>query len=327
MRDWRSASSSAASLLKVMRSGGQNLHIVPGPDSLFLFLGFHAANVGDFPLDGLNGLELIHRLNVQGHSQLGIQLQDFSQQTIRQLGGHDLQVGRRPVVAAHPECAAIPEVKAVWGDIVLCPHPGLRDVLPCKAERLPAAGMELAMQQGQPLPPVKGLGLYPQPFEVAHHIGLHPAQPGAGLGSAGGGQPKGDVFGALNAVVALGDLAFEHFHIFLPDAVVVILLRGDVHLVAAGAAGTAVDKGELERQGAVKVVKARTPAGEDGRLILGGRHGIVDVLIFHGLGVDAAGELAQPVRVHGDIGDRLLGRQRRPAFTCPCGLFGIAFLQ
>ena len=103
------------------------------PDSLFLFLGLHAANVGDFPLDGLYGFELIHRLNVQGHSQLGIQLQDFSQQTIRQLGGHDLQVGRRPVVAAYPECAAVPEVKAVRGDIVLCPHPGLRNVLPRKA--------------------------------------------------------------------------------------------------------------------------------------------------------------------------------------------------
>ena len=84
---------------------------------------------------------------------------------------------------------------------------------------------------------------------------------------------------------------------------------------------------ELKRQRAVKVVQTGTPAGEDGRLIFGGCHGIVDVLIFHGLGIDAAGELAHPVRVHGDIGDGLLGRQSHPALTCPFRLLGFCFLQ
>ena len=46
----------------------------------------------------------------------------------------------------------------------------------------------------------------------------------------------------------------SHLHIFMPDAVELVLLFRDVHLVAIGAAGTAVDKGELKGQGTVKVV-------------------------------------------------------------------------
>ena len=76
--------------------------------------------------------------------------------------------------------------------------------------------------------------------------------------------------------------------------------------------GPAVDKGELERQGAVKVIEKGAPPAEDGRLILGGCHGVVDVLVFHGFGVEPAGELAHAVRVHGDIGDGLLGGEFGP---------------
>ena len=126
---------------------------------------------------------------------------------------------------------------------------------------------------------------------------------------------------------ALGDLAFEHFHILAPDAVESILLRRDIHLVAVGAAGTAVDKGELKGQGTVKVVEKRAPPAEDGSLILGGRHGVVDVLIFHGLGVEPAGELTHPVRVHRHIGDGLLGGHHRPALISFCVWFCFGCVQ
>ena len=65
--------------------GRENVGIVPGPDSLSLFLHFHFSDVRDFPLDGLDCLELIHGLNVHGHSHFCIQLQDFRQQLIRKL--------------------------------------------------------------------------------------------------------------------------------------------------------------------------------------------------------------------------------------------------
>ena len=288
-------------------------------NSFFLLLGLHAANVRDFALDGLNGLELIHRLDVHGDGKLRIQLQNFRQQFVGELRGQNLQVGHGPPIAAHPESAAVPEIKAARGDIVLRPQPGLGDVLPRKAERLMAAGVHLAVEQGQPIPPVKGEGLNAQPMEVAHHIGLHAFQTGAGLGHALGRQAKGDVLCALNAVVALGNLIFQHPGKFLSDAVVLILGGRDIDLVAAAVTGSAVDKGKLERQGAVKVIEERAPAAENGRLILGGCHGIVDVLVFHGFRVKAAGELAHAVRVHRHIGDGLLGRQSGPAFSGPSG--------
>ena len=104
---------------------------------------------------------------------------------------------------------------------------------------------------------------------------------------------------------------FKHPRELRPDAVIVILGRGNVYLVLAPGTGAAVDKGELERQGAVEVVEERAPPAENRRLILRRRNGIVDVLIFHRLCVEPAGELAHPVRVHHQIGDGLLGGQRR----------------
>ena len=301
----------------------QNLHVVPGTDSLFLLLRLHAANVGDLSLDRLNGLELVYRLNVHGDGQLGVQLQNLRQQLIRKLRRHDLQIGRRAPHLADTESPALPEVEAVRGDIVLCPHARLGNVFPRKAERLTPAGMHLPMQHRKPIPAIQRVGLDSQPFQIAHDIGLHAPQPGTRLRHALGRQAKGDVLVPLNAVVALGDLAFEHFHILAPDAVEVILLCRDIHLVAVGAAAASVDKGKLERQRTVKIIQARAPPADNGSLILRGRHGIIDVLIFQRLCVKPAGELADPVRVHGDIGNGLLGGQR-PVLICVFLLFCFA---
>ena len=144
-------------------------------------------------------------------------------------------------------------------------------------------------------------------MEVAHHVRLHPVKPGPGGGDALGGHAKGDIFGAFNPVVGAGNLAFQHPHELAPDAVKIVRLGGDVHMVAAGGVGAAVDKGELDGERAVEVVEERAPPAEYRGLILGGCHGVVDVLIFHGLCVEPAGELAHAVRVHRHIGDGLLG--------------------
>ena len=303
--------------------GRQNLHVVPGTDGLFLFLCFHAAYVGNFSLDRLNGLELVYRLNVHSDGQFGVQLQNLRQQFIRKLRRHDLQVGRRAPHLADTESPALSEVEAVRGDVVLCPHARLGNVFPRKAERLTPAGVHLPVQHRQPIPTVQRAGLDAQPFQIAHDIRLHAPQPWTRLRHAPGGQAKGNVLVPLNAVVALGDLAFEHFHILAPDAVEVILLRRDIHLVAVGVAAAAVDKGKLERQRAVKIIQARAPPADNGSLILRGRHGIIDVLIFQRLCVKPAGELADAVRVHGDIGNGLLGGQR-PVLICFFLLFCFA---
>ena len=63
------------------------------------------------------------------------------------------------------------------------------------------------------------------------------------------------ILGFDKAVVALCQLVLQHSHVLHPDAVKVILGLWDVHLVLAPGTGAAVDKGKLERQGAVKVVE------------------------------------------------------------------------
>ena len=92
-------------------------------------------------------------------------------------------------------------------------------------------------------------------MEVPHHVRLHPVKSGPGLGNPLGGDAKSDIFGAFNAVVAFGDLVFQHPGIFLPDAVEIVIPLGDIHPVAAPGMGTAVNERKLERQGAVKVIE------------------------------------------------------------------------
>ncbi len=189
--------------------------------------------------------------------------------------------------------------------------------------------MHLAVKQGQPLPPVEGAGGHPQPLEVAHHVGLHTLQPGPVGGDPLGGNAESDVLGTLYAVVALGNLVFQHPHELAPDAVKIIFGHRDIDLIPTPCAGAPIDKGKLERQGAIKVIQERAPAAENGSLILSGRNGIIDVLVLDGFCVKVSGELAYPVRVHRHIGDGLLGRQRRLAFSGPCrdALFCLRFLQ
>ena len=115
--------------------------------------------------------------------------------------------------------------------------------------------MHLAVKHCQPIPAIQHLTRNTHPGQITDHIGLHTLQPGLCLGYAVSRQSKGDILGAHNAVVAFGNLIFQHIHELAPDAVVVILLCRDIHLVAADRPGTAVDKGKLERQRAVEIVE------------------------------------------------------------------------
>lgn len=139
------------------------VHIVAASDGLFLFLHLHLVNVADFALDGLDGLGLVYRLNVHGNRHFSVHLQQLGKELVRELGGHDLHIRGRSPCGAHAEQAALAEVKAGGGDKILCPHSGLGYHIPCKAERLHAAGVELAVKDLQPFQPREGPGLYPPP--------------------------------------------------------------------------------------------------------------------------------------------------------------------
>ena len=44
---------------------GEYIHVVPGTDSLFLFLNLHSIKVCDFPFDGFDGLGLVDGLHME----------------------------------------------------------------------------------------------------------------------------------------------------------------------------------------------------------------------------------------------------------------------
>ena len=107
---------------------------------------------------------LVYRLNVHGNRHFSVHLQQLGKELVRELGGHDLHIRGRSPCGAHAEQAALAEVKAGGGDKILCPHSGLGYHIPCKAERLHAAGVELAVKDLQPFQPREGPGLYPPAF-------------------------------------------------------------------------------------------------------------------------------------------------------------------
>ena len=96
-----------------------------------------------------------------------------------------------------------------------------------------SSNLKMAVQQGQTLPPVKGLALYPQLLKVADYVRLYTFQTGTGGGHIFSGDAKGDVLGPFDTVVAFGDLVFQHPRVFRADAVEAVIRLGDIHLVAA----------------------------------------------------------------------------------------------
>ena len=62
-----------------------NVHVIAGTHSLFLFLDFGTVKLSDGSLDGLNRRSLVNRLDVHGHDLRGFHIQKIRQHTIRQV--------------------------------------------------------------------------------------------------------------------------------------------------------------------------------------------------------------------------------------------------
>ena len=287
--------------------GREYVHVISGPGCLLLFLHLHLVNVGDFGLDGFHGGGLIDGLDMERDRHFRIHFQKLRQQLVRKLRGQNLQIGGRAPGRPHPEQAAETEVKAVRGDKVLCGKAGLGYHIPRKPERVGAAGVELPVKELQPFQPREGAALDAQLFEVTANVRLHTLQPRPCGGEVVHVHTEGQELCADNAVVAFGDLVLQHFHILTPDAVVVVLLHGDVDAVPAARAAPMVEERKLKRQGAVKVVQTGAPPVKDGRLIFGLGELVVDVLIFNGFGVIAVLHPAHPIPVHFPVREGLLG--------------------
>ena len=128
--------------------------------------------------------------------------------------------------------------------------------------------MKLAVQHLQPFPSIQRAGLCAQPFEIPHDVRLDPFQPSPGGHKVIRLHAESQVFGTDKAVVASGNLVFQHGRKLRPDAVVFILLHGDIDGITVSRPGAVVDKGKLERQGVVKVIEKRAIAVENSGLIV-----------------------------------------------------------
>ena len=111
--------------------GRQNVHVVACAHGFFLFLHLHFVDVADFPLDRLDGLGLVNRLDMQGNGHFGVHFQKLRKELVGKLGGQNLHIrSRAPCRAADTESAALPEVEGRGGNEILCPHAGFRNVAP-----------------------------------------------------------------------------------------------------------------------------------------------------------------------------------------------------
>ena len=180
------------------------------------------------------------------------------------------------------------------------------------------------MKDLQPFQPGEGPGLYPQLFEVAGYVGLHTLQAGLGGGETVRRYAEGQQLRPHNAVVALGDLALQHFHILAPHFAVLVIFCGDVELVLALGTAPMVDEGKLERKGAVKGIEKGAVAVKDGALVIGLRQLVVNILVFHALGVELIVYTADTVLENLPVRNSLLGGLWPGLFRL--GLFcGLAF--
>ena len=100
--------------------------------------------------------------------------------------------------------------------------------------------------------------------------------------------PKGQVLGLGQAVVALGQLGAQHLGVLGADGIVAIVLRRDPDaLFKTLLIRCHVDEGHLEMNRAVKEIQKAAPFLKDGLLILLLSQLIVDVLVLNGFCVVA----------------------------------------
>ena len=168
--------------------------------------------------------------------------------------------------------------------------------------------MEEIVHQPQALFAIQGEGRDAQPLEVPQNVRLDAIQPGLGCADALCLDAEGQILGLLKPPAALGHLGFQNGEIFPADLVKLVSLER--HPEALGDSllpNRQIEEGELEVDGAVKVVEKVAPAFKDSRLVLVLVQLIIDIEELNGLGVILRRHAADAVRPHPLVGDALLG--------------------
>src|SRR5699024_11831021 len=101
--------------------------------SFFLFFDRVAVQLGDGPLDRLDGLVLVYRVNVHGDDLAGFHAQKVFQQLVAEVGRRDGQKAHGPVQAAHLTGTGV-ECEGAGGNEVLGGKARPGQVFPVKSK-------------------------------------------------------------------------------------------------------------------------------------------------------------------------------------------------
>lgn len=164
------------------------------------------------------------------------------------------------------------------------------------------------MQHGQTFCAGQGAGLGTDPLEAAANIGFNSFQTWAGFLDGISLHAHRDVLAFYKAVVAFFQLVFKHPGVLMANIVVAVAPVGNRNATPEilNVVGF-VNKGQLHRNRAVKIVKEITIGAENLFLILRLGQTVIHILKLDGLGVVSIIHLAQPVPVHDFVWNGLLG--------------------
>ena len=288
--------------------GRDDVHIVAGADSLFLFFNLHLVEVGDLRLDALDCLRLVNRPDMKIDRNVAVHLKEVGKHTVIEFRREDLEKAHRADGFSHLEALTFTEVKGSGRDEVLRAESRPGNHVKGKAERLIGVHVEHIMKHFQPLVAGQRLRPHAEGFEVVENVGFNAFELRLCRAEGVRLNAEGDVLPLDQSVVALGKLALQHSGILGANVVEGVLLCRNVDALAKLIeACLLVDEGELDENRAVEVVQKVTPVLKDGSFILVLRKLVVDVLKTDGLGIEPVIHLADTVAAHLHIGNGLLG--------------------
>ena len=122
---------------------GNDIHVVSGTNRLLLFLNLASIQLCNRMLNRLDGLVLIHRLNMHGHNLAGLHTKEICQHSITDIRSIDGKEAHGSIHISHLKYSAILEIQATRCDKVLHRKAGTYQPFPVKEELCIISDMEL----------------------------------------------------------------------------------------------------------------------------------------------------------------------------------------
>ena len=278
--------------------GGDDIHVEPFTDRLFLCVDLHTVKIGDLALDRLDRLVLVHTADMETDENITVGIQKLGEKSVVHLGRADLQKGRGAEFVRHRKFPRLSETEGGRRDKILDREAGRCKPAPFKGKPF-AVRVEDTVQHLQPFTAGQLFCQGAHHLKMVERVGNDTGKPCPCRFNFLCLDGENKIFCFDTAVVAVFKLTSEHLGIALADMVEVIILRRDldtlyeiltVHAVAY--------KGELQTDRSVVGVIHIAESFKNCGLIVG-----LGKLIIHVLKLDTAGpglfiQTAQTVRVH-----------------------------